>query len=216
MNIVQIIEILREATKKFTPPLSQTIIEEFGKDPFLILISCLLSLRARDTMTIQVCRVLFKKVRTPHKLAMFPLKELEDILRPIGFYKNKAKTIKKVSLLLIEQFNGKVPSTREALLLLPGIGPKTTALVLGLAFDQAAICVDVHVHRISNRLGIIKTKTVEETEKELMKLIPKKYWIEWNYLIVMWGQNICVPISPKCSTCALKPVCKRIGVTTSR
>lgn len=216
MEVVKILKILQKATKSFQKPLSQTIIDEYEKDPYLILISCLLSLRARDSMTIHVCRALFTKAKTPQEIISLPTSTLETILLPIGFYKNKAKTLKGVSQELIERFKGKVPSSREELMSLSGVGPKTAALVLGLAFDTPAICVDIHVHRISNRLGIIKTKTPEETEKVLEKLIPKEYWIEWNMLLVMWGQNICVPISPKCSICTIRPYCKRVGVTTSR
>ncbi len=216
MDVIKLITLLRRTTKKFTRPLSDMIVEEFGKDPYLILISCLLSLRARDTTTIQVCRDLFAHAKTPKEIIELPLKNLEKIIFPIGFYKHKAKTLKYVTRVLLERFKGKVPRTEEELLSIKGVGQKTANLVLGVAFGIPAICVDVHVHRISNRLGLIKTKNVEETEQALQKIIPKHYWIEWNRLIVMWGQNVCVPLSPFCSTCAIRSFCSRIGVTRSR
>ncbi len=216
LTISKIVNILRTATKNYTPPLIDLIIEEYGKKPFLILTGCLLSLRARDIATIHVCRSLFKQAQTPDEILAIPLHKLEQIVFTTGFYKNKAKSLHEVSRTLIDQFGGKVPQTSEELLSIKGVGPKTANLVLGLAFGIPAICVDTHVHRISNRLGIIKTKTPEETERALMKVIPKKYWIEWNKLLVMWGQNVCVPISPFCSRCDIRPYCKRVGVTKSR
>ena len=126
------------------------------------------------------------------------------------------KTLKNVCKVLIDRFEGKVPATEEELLSIKGVGRKTANLVLGLAFGKPAICVDIHVHRISNRLGLVKTKTPEETEMALQKILPKKYWIEWNKLLVIWGQNVCLPISPKCSSCAVRNQCKRIGITKSR
>ena len=215
-NIRQIIRDLRNSTRGFQPPLVDTIIKEYGKNPFLILISCLLSLRAKDSITIHACRTLFKKATTPQDILDMPTSELETILFTIGFYKAKAATLKNVCAELIDRFNVVVPNTEEELLSIKGVGKKTANLVLGLAFDKSAICVDIHVHRISNRLGLVRTKTPEKTETALAALLPKKYWIEWNKLLVMWGQNICIPLSPKCSSCAIKNLCKRVGVTKSR
>ena len=212
----EVIVALRKNTKKFTPPLIDLLIKEFGHNPFIILIGCLLSLRAKDITTIHVCRSLFKIAKTPEQLLAIPRENLEDLLFPIGFYKNKSKTLQHVCQVIIEQFGGKVPQTEEELLSIKGVGRKTATLVLGLAFGVPAICVDTHVHRISNRLGFIKTKTPVETEAALKELLPKEYWIEWNKLIVMWGQNVCVPISPFCSLCAIRPYCKRVGVKKSR
>ncbi len=211
-----IIKILREQTKDFVLPLVDTVINEFDHDPFLILISCLLSLRVKDLVTVHVCRNLFRKIKTPQEFVAMPRNELEKIIFKTGFYKNKARVLHEVSQSIIERFGGVVPNTSKELLSIRGVGPKTANLVLGLAYNKPAICVDTHVHRISNRLGLVKTKTVKETEAALKKVLPENYWIEWNKLMVMWGQNICVPISPMCGSCAIRKMCKRVGVTRSR
>ncbi len=216
IDITAVLETLRKATRGFALPLINTLIVEFGHDPFIILIGCLLSLRVKDLTTIHVCRELFSKTRTPQGLLAIPRPELETIVYRTGFYRNKARVLHEVSADIIERFGGVVPDTREELLSMKGVGIKTANLVLGLAFNKPAICVDTHVHRISNRLGLIKTKTVEETERALQKVLPKEHWIEWNTLLVIWGQNICVPLSPKCSQCAIRDRCDRIGVTRSR
>jgi endonuclease-3 len=199
----KIITTLQKWTKQYPEPLINTIIKEFGKNTFLILIACLLSLRSKDVVTIHACRTLFKKVTRPQEFLEIPPKELEQIIFSTGFYRNKSKTIRYVSKKIIEEYNGQVPNTVNKLLAIKGIGRKTANLVVGLAFGTPAICVDTHVHRISNRLGLIKTKTPYQTEMALQKIIPKKYWIEWNRLLVIWGQNICTPRSPKCNICPL-------------
>ncbi len=211
-SIKKIIQLLRANTKNFVPTLSDHVIVEFGNDPFLILISCLLSLRAKDSMTILVVRDLFARVRTPEALCAFDLQALEQIVKPIGFYKNKARTIKHVACIILHDFGGVVPQTYDQLISIKGVGPKTANLVLGVAFGKPAICVDIHVHRICNRLGLIITKTPEQTEVALQEILDRKYWIEWNTLIVKWGQNVCAPVSPRCSTCAITHLCKRVGV----
>ncbi|MBT5015288.1 endonuclease III [bacterium] len=167
-----------------------SIIDTYGKNPFLILISCILSLRSRDAKTLSVCVDLFAKAITPEELLALPPSQLESILYPIGFYKQKTQTLRHVSAELIKRFNGKVPQTEEDLLSIKGVGRKTSALVLSSAFDIPAICVDVHVHRIANLLGIVHTMTPHQTEMELMRLLPKKYWHECNSLFVMFGQNV--------------------------
>ena len=215
-DIPVVIAKLRQATKHFTPPLIDILIKEYGHDPFLILIGCLLSLRVKDIVTIHVCRALFSQAKTPQQLLALPRQELEKIIFKSGFYKNKACVLHEVSHQVIQRFDGKVPASRQELLSIKGVGAKTANLVLGIAFGIPAICVDTHVHRISNRLGLIKTNTVEETEHVLQKVLPKEYWIEWNTLLVMWGQNICVPISPKCSQCIVRKWCDRVGVGKSR
>lgn len=211
-----IVTILKQETKQFTPPLIDQIIEECGKDPFLILISCLLSLRARDVMTIHVCRVLFKHARTPQQILAIPLPDLEKIVFRTGFYKTKARVLHEVSQAILDQFGGIVPQTYAELTSIKGVGAKTANLVLGSAFGMPAICIDTHVHRISNRLGLIKTATVEQSQEALKVVLPKKYWTVWNNVLVVWGQNICAPISPKCSQCAINSLCKKVGVTRSR
>lgn len=211
-----IIAILRKTTQGMKLPMSEDLAQKFGHNPFIILISCLLSLRSRDVMTYKVCMSLFKKAITPEQLIEMPLPELEKEIRPIGFYKRKARILKDVSQELLSRFNGQVPATYQELRSIKGIGPKTANLVLGIAFNIPAICVDIHVHRISNRLGLVHTKRPEDTEKDLKKILPQEYWIEWNKLLVMWGQNICVPIAPFCSECTIFDLCERNGVKRMR
>jgi endonuclease III len=216
MNIPLMVQALRNHTHGLPLPLADTIIAEYGKDPYLILISCLLSLRAKDAMTIHVCRKLFARARTPQHMVAISRPELERLVYRTGFYKTKARVVHNVSAALIENFKGKVPRSKDALLQMKGIGPKTANLVMSLAFGQPEICVDTHVHRISNRLGLVRTTTVEATEDELRKVLPKKYWIEWNKLLVMWGQNICTPRFPWCSRCAINKWCKKVNVIKPR
>lgn len=180
--------------------MSFLIIDKFGKDPFILLISCLLSLRARDTVTLPVSLNLFEQVRTLQDMLNLSTQKLESLIYPVGFYKRKADQIKQISAILLDIHAGQVPATEHALLSLPGVGIKTANLVLSMAFDIPAICVDIHVHRISNRLGLVTTQTPEQTEKDLKKVLPKKYWIEWNKLLVKWGQNVC-PRSQVCQLC---------------
>jgi endonuclease-3 len=215
-RVIRIIELLRAATVNFTPPMSHLIKQEYGPDPYIILISCLLSLRSRDVQTYQVSKELFKQVHTPEEMIKIHKNILETILKPIGFFRRKADIVKEVSQELIDRFHGKVPADKALLLSINHIGSKTANLVLGEAFGIPAICVDIHVHRISNRLGLVKSRTPEQTEVQLQRIVPKEYWIEINKLFVMWGQNICAPISPKCSQCALLPLCPQIGVVRHR
>lgn len=216
MTIDSIVEILTQEIKQYTPPLIDLIVIEFGHDPYLILIACLLSLRAKDTTTIHVCRELFTLVKTPQELLALPLHDLERIIFRTGFYRNKAQVLRHVSHDLITRFGGQVPDTSQQLMDIKGVGLKTANLVLGAAFYKPAVCVDTHVHRISNRMGLIQTKTVEESEQALMRVLPKKHWNVWNNLLVVWGQNVCVPISPKCTACPIKTWCKRSGVIKHR
>jgi len=197
-------------------PAVDQIVNEHGNIPFFVLVSCLLSLRTKDTISLPVSRKLFKVVRGPKELLALPPDDLQKIVYPTGFFRQKARTLRDVSEALLERFDGKVPKTEQELLSLPGVGRKTANLVLGVAFGIPAICVDIHVHRISNRLGLVESKTPEQTEQQLQKLLPKKYWIDFNRLLVIWGQNICTPISPYCSRCALKHLCPRIGVKKHR
>jgi endonuclease III len=213
---VAIIARLRHSTQKMQKPAAVALIEKYGKDPFLILISCLLSLRAKDTVSLPISIELFAQARTPEQLLTISEQSLQKMLYSLGFYRQKAALLHAVSAALITRFQGKVPRTENELLSLPGVGRKTANLVLGYAFDIPALCVDVHVHRVSNRLGIVHTKTPYETEKELQAILPQEYWIEYNSLMVMWGQNICVPVSPFCSRCILADICPKKGVTRSR
>ena len=211
-----ILEILKESTKGMQRPMSRLIVEKYGRDPFLVLVSCLLSLRSRDSMTYEVSQRLFEQAKTPQELLALASRDLEVIIKKIGFYRKKAATLQMVSRMLIERFDGKVPATEEELLSLPGVGPKTANLVLSVGFNKPAICVDVHVHRVCNRLGLVTTKTPEQTEAALKVLVPRQQWSQINDLFVMWGQNICTPLSPRCSICPLSPLCPKRGVTRSR
>lgn len=175
--------------------------------PFSILIGTILSARTRDENTTKIVKLLFSKYKNPKQLANAKLKDVEKIIKPIGFYHVKAKRIIDVAKIIDSKHNGKVPQNLEELVDLPGVGRKTANCVLVYAFDKPAIPVDIHVHRISNRLGLVNTKTPEETETELMKKIPKKYWLEINDTFVMYGQNICKPITPLCDVCKIKNYC---------
>ncbi len=199
LRALKIIRILQKVSKNMAEPMIHTIIKEYGRDPFLILISCLLSLRARDKVTLPICRTLFKLAKTPEEFLKIPLLELEQIVYPIGFYKKKAKLLHAISQIIIDEFNGRVPSDEKSLLSIKGVGRKTANLVLAEAFNKSAICVDTHVHKISNKIGLINTKTPYESELSLQKILPKKYWSEWNKLLVIWGQNnrLIMPIVEK-------------------
>ena len=215
-SIDLLIQLLRKATFHAVPPMTQSIIESYPFDPYPVLISCLLSLRAQDKVTLPVSLKLFSRACTAEQMLAVSISELESIIRPVNYYRTKAALLHSVSADLLQRFHGKVPSNLKDLLSIKGVGLKTANLVLAEAFGIPAICVDVHVHRISNRLGIISTKTVEETEKALQVVLPVKYWIEWNRLLVMLGQTICVAQSPSCSKCPLVDICDRVGVVKSR
>lgn len=213
-KISQIIKIL---SKKY-PSYEKTTLNRMRKKPnaFKVLISCLLSLRTQDKNTEKASKKLFAVADTPKKISKIPLKKLEKLIYSSGHYKKKAKTLQHVSNELIKRFKGKVPDKKEELLSIKGIGPKTANIVLAFAFGKPALPIDTHCHRIPNRLGWLKTKTPEKTEKELEKILAKKYWKEFNAIFVQFGQTICQPISPLCSKCPIKKYCKRIGVKKSR
>jgi endonuclease III len=213
---IAILTIIRTATKGMVEPAITHIIKEYGRDPFLVLVSCILSLRTKDTVSLPASRRLFAHAKTAKEMLLLPTKTIESLIYSVGFYHQKTKQIHALSAMLIASFKSTVPHTEKELLSLPGVGRKTANLVLSAGFDIPAICVDTHVHRISNRLGLVATTTPEETEIALKKLLPKKYWAEYNKLMVMFGQNVCVPISPFCSTCPVRHLCPKIGVTKSR
>lgn len=185
-------------------------------DAFKILISCLISLRARDENTEKVSRKLFSVASTPEGIANMPTKKLEKIIFSSGHYHKKAQTLKHVSKVLLEKHNGKVPRNKQELLSIKGIGPKTANIVLSFAFSECVLPIDTHCHRLPNRLGWLSTKTPEQTEKELEIILPKKYWCEFNGIFVLFGRQICQPISPKCSICPVNRLCPKIGVIKSR
>ena len=185
-------------------------------DAFKILISCLLSLRTRDENTEKVTKNLFLKVKTPEDIIKMPVKNLERLVYSSGHYRKKARTLKHVSKVILREYWGRVPELKEELLSIKGIGPKTANVVLNFAFNKLVIPVDANVHRISNRLGWVSTKTPEKTEKALEKILPKKYWREINGLFILHGKNICLPISPFCSRCPIKNYCNKVNVLRSR
>lgn len=214
-NIVSVIKILRKETANYQLPIvTKVALKE--KDPFWVLISCILSLRTKDETTTQATKRLIGLGKTPKEILRLPLGRIEKAIYPVGFYRTKANNIKKICEILLKDFASKVPSDLEVLLTLPGVGRKTANLVLTLGFNKLGICVDTHVHRISNRLGYIKTKDPEQTEFVLRKHLPKRYWIEYNDLLVAWGQNICRPTSPLCSKCKIVSFCSKNGVKHSR
>jgi endonuclease III len=186
------------------------------QDPYFVLISTVISLRTKDDVTIKASRRLFEVASTAQEMLKLPVEQIGQLIYPAGFYKRKAVQIKEISKILVEKYNGKVPSKAEDLMALPGVGLKTTNLTLNLGFGIDAICVDCHVHQISNRLGWIDTKTPEESEKALMRIMPKRFWIPLNELLVSYGQEICTSVSPKCSLCPQSHQCPKHGVTKSR
>lgn len=185
-------------------------------DAFKILISCLLSLRTQDKNTEIASNRLFAVADTPQKIKKLPIKRLEKLIFSSGHYKKKARTLKHVSKELINRFNSKVPNDKEQLLSIKGIGPKTANIVLNFAFDQLVLPIDTHCHRIPNRLGWVKTKTPEKTEKALEKILPKRYWRSFNGIFVLFGKTVCQPISPWCSQCPINRYCPKINVKRSR
>lgn len=204
-NIDEIIKLLNQANLPHTEFVD--LMEEF-KNPYLVLISCILSLRTNDKTTYPATLRMLKLAKTPQDMSKIDVETLSNAIYPVGFYKNKAQQIIDLSKLLLEKYNGNVPNTIEELTKIKGVGRKTANLTLAKGFQIPAICVDVHVHRISNRLEWVNTKTPDETEMELRKLLPKKYWLDINTILVTFGQNICKPINPKCEICPIKKFCK--------
>jgi endonuclease-3 len=209
-NIPKIMSLLNKAY----PSNEKTTLNRMRKkpDPYKVLISCLLSLRSRDETTEKVSEELYKYAETPQEMLDIPLEKLKKIIFQTGHYNKKAQTLKHVSKELIEKFNSKVPKTKDELLSIKGIGPKTANIVLAFAYQQQVLPIDTHCHRIPNRLGWVKTKTPEQTEKELEKILPKKYWNEFNAIFVQFGREICQPISPHCTKCPINGYCPKINV----
>ncbi|PIU40495.1 MAG: endonuclease III [Candidatus Omnitrophica bacterium CG07_land_8_20_14_0_80_50_8] len=210
-----IIRILRAEAKRWTTPIVGTFVGE-DHAPFKILISTVLSLRTKDKTTAEASHRLFRLAETPKKMATLSIPTIEKAIYPVGFYHTKARNILKICGTLFSRFSGRVPDDLETLLTLDGVGRKTANLVVTLGYKKLGICVDTHVHRISNRWGLVKTKTPNETEMVLRKILPKRYWIIFNDLLVVYGQNLCVPISPFCSRCKINRFCAKARVTTSR
>ena len=210
MEMKKILCGMMDTMNSIRPPRMTALNElhEAETGPFSILIGTILSARTKDETTTKVVKVLFSKYKNSKQLANAKLKDVEKIIKSIGFYHVKSKRIIEVAKIIDAKYKGKVPDDLETLVQLPGVGRKTANCVLVYAYDKPAIPVDIHVHRISNRLGLVDTKNPEETEQELMKKIPKKYWLDINDTFVMYGQNICKPISPMCNVCKIKKNCK--------
>ncbi len=185
-------------------------------DPFRVLVGTMISLRTKDAVTTVASDRLLKAAATPAALAALPESRIARLIYPAGFYRTKARSLRRTARLLVQEHGGTVPRTMDELLCLPGVGRKTANLVLNLGYGLPGICVDTHVHRISNRTGWVKTKDPAGTEQALMEILPRRYWIGINELLVRFGQSICTPLSPHCSSCPITSWCARVGVTKSR
>jgi endonuclease-3 len=196
-------------------PAVEKISESQKEDPFQILIATLLSARTQDATTHAASTRLFRRARTPKSMCLLPVREIEKLIYPVSFYRNKAEHVKATATILHAKYGGQVPSTLDELVTLPGVGRKTATLVLILAFQSLQhICVDTHVHRIANRMGWVDTKTPEQTEQALYRNVDAKWWPTLNLYLVTWGQNVCRPVYPRCGDCALAAACPRLGVGT--
>jgi endonuclease-3 len=209
-----IAQLVREAPAWRATAIAQ--VAEQRPDPFRVLIACLLSLRTRDETTEPAARRLFALGATPAALLRVPRSRIARVIYPVGFYRTKARVIHGVCRDLLDRFDGRVPDRLDDLLTLKGVGRKTANLVLTIGFNKPGICVDTHVHRISNRWGYVQTRTPEETEMALRRRLPRRYWIGYNDLLVAFGQNVCLPLSPHCSRCPVARWCPRVGVARSR
>jgi len=210
-----VLTILMEESKHWHVPIV-TLIKERSNDPFQILISTILSLRTKDEVTTEASRRLFEAANTPEAMVMLTESEIRKWIYPVGFYKRKAQHILEVCRILLNAYQGRVPDDLDLLLKLPGVGRKTANLVMTLGFGKPGICVDTHVHRISNRFGYVQTRHPDETEMVLRKTLPEKWWIPINDILVAFGQGLCKPVSPFCSQCKVFQYCERIGVERSR
>ena len=205
---------LGSAIARMDDPAIEKIAAERKADPFQVLIATMLSAQTKDAVTFEASTRLFSRAATLHLLAKVSVSEIERLIYPVSFYRNKARHVKKTCRQLIKRFGGEVPSTMSELLSLPGVGRKTANLVLIVALRSTSnICVDTHVHRISNRLGWVKTKTPEHTEDALYEVVPRQWWPSINLYLVTWGQNVCRPVYPACDRCVLTTLCPRVGVT---
>lgn len=214
-DISKVISILSKEVKKWDAPVINFMAVSTG-DPFKLLISTILSLRTKDETTADASKRLFKVASTPEDIVGLGEKRVAKLIYPVGFYNVKAKNIVKLCKTLIEHYDSKVPEELNELLKFDGVGRKTANLVITAGFNKPGICVDIHVHRISNRLGYIKTRTPEQTETALRTKLPRKYWIDYNYILVSFGQHLCRPVSPFCSECPVEKYCMKIGVKRNR
>ena len=215
-EIHAVIRTVKREIARWPDPVVGVVARESGRDPFLVLISCLLSLRTKDKTTAEASARLFALASTPATMQHLSQSTVESAIYPVGFYRTKAKHIQQICTQLLDRYHGRVPDEIEELLTLPGVGRKTANLVVTVGYEKPGICVDIHVHRISNRWGYVETKTPDETEKALRAKLPRKYWITFNDLLVPYGQHLCQPVSPLCSQCKIADYCDRVGVTKRR
>lgn len=214
INIV--LRVVKKSIQKWPVPFMERLAAETRSHSFKILIACILSLRTRDETAAQASERLFVISDSPVSMADLDLNKIEKTIFPVGFYRTKAKQIRAMSKQICEEFQGTVPHDIEALLKLPGVGRKTANLVRTVGYNKSGICVDIHVHRICNRLGYVATKNPDETEVALRQKLPKKYWKTFNSLLVSFGQNQCTSTSPRCNSCPIRPYCSRLGVLSVR
>ncbi len=214
-SIHSILRIVRNEVSHWQEPVLGVVARE-SSDPFRILIACVLSLRTKDLTTAQASQRLFALATDPQTMVKLSPSRIERAIFPVGFYKRKAIQLRGICRQLLEEFGGVVPDSIDHLLTLPGVGRKTANLVVTVGYQKPGICVDIHVHRISNRWGYIQTKTPEQSEEALRIKLPKRYWITYNDLLVPFGQNVCTPVSPWCSQCSVKRYCDQVGVASSR
>ena len=214
-TISRAIQTLRKAATGWDAPVVTEMVG-FSRDPYLVLIACLLSLRTKDETTGPAARRLFALADTPEQMVTLTLAQVKKAIYPVGFYKTKARTVLDISQILIDKYESRVPDEIDELLVFKGVGRKTANLVVTLGFQKPGICVDTHVHRISNRWGYVETKNPEETEMALRAILPKRFWIGYNDLLVAFGQTLCHPTSPKCSLCPIERYCEKIDVKRSR
>jgi len=215
-QITAALRVVKHEIRQWEEPVVGVVARLSNRDPFRILISCLLSLRTKDKTTHEASTRLFALAHQPSAMLTLPLKKIERAIYPVGFYRTKAKSIHAICRRLLDVYGGMVPDSVEELVTLSGVGRKTANLVVTVGYGKPGICVDIHVHRISNRWGYVKTKTPEETEQALRRKLPRPYWITFNDLLVPYGQNLCQPVSPLCSKCKLTKYCDRVGVKRSR
>jgi endonuclease III len=211
-DIHQVVRILKHEIRRWPVP----ALAKYVETPFTVLIACILSLRTQDRTTVAASDRLFAIATTPESMLAVPVRKIERAIYPVSFYRTKARTIHAICEQLLSRYDGEVPCDLDDLLALPGVGRKTANIVVTLGFEKPGIAVDTHVHRISNRLGYVRTRSPEKTEMSLRRKLPSRYWIVFNDLLVAYGQNLCKPVSPHCSTCKIATYCNRIGVKTSR
>ncbi len=213
-HVVPVLKALGRAIRSMEEPAVEKIAEDTQEDPFQVLIATLLSAQTKDAVTAGASARLFKVASTPKAMAALTVARIERLIYPVSFYRNKARHVKQACRQILDDFGGVVPDTMDELLTLAGVGRKTANLVLILSHaSRDNICVDTHVHRISNRLGWVQTRTPDQTEQALYKVVPRKWWADVNLYLVTWGQNVCKPVYPRCRACVVAAMCPRIGVT---